>query len=90
MNQMFYNCNNLKELNLSSFNTKNVKDMSQMFWDCHSLINLDFSSFDINNDTDINYIIFYCHNLKYIKIKEKYVNLISQTLESDDIIIIII
>ena len=31
MRSMFYNCFSLTSLNLSNFNTNNVKDMSDMF-----------------------------------------------------------
>jgi surface protein len=34
MGGMFYNCSSLKELNISNFNTDNVKDMSCMFKGC--------------------------------------------------------
>ena len=37
MNDMFYGCSSLKELNLNHFNTKNVDDMSGMFSRCSSL-----------------------------------------------------
>ena len=37
MSDMFYSCKNLSELNLSSFNTNNVSDMSVMFYDCKNL-----------------------------------------------------
>ena len=31
MNNMFYNCSSLTSLNLSNFNTNNVKDMEDIF-----------------------------------------------------------
>ena len=34
---MFWECSSLQSINLSSFNTTNVKDMSLMFSDCSSL-----------------------------------------------------
>ena len=34
MNGMFYGCNNLTNINLSSFDTENVNNMSAMFRDC--------------------------------------------------------
>ena len=37
MNKMFNKCYNLSEINLSSFNTENVKDMKGMFQYCNSL-----------------------------------------------------
>ena len=49
MNCMFNVCNELMNLNISSFDTKNVTDMSNMFNGCSSLVNLDLSSFDTKN-----------------------------------------
>jgi surface protein len=34
---MFSDCSSLQSINLSSFNTTNVKDMFGMFWGCSSL-----------------------------------------------------
>ena len=34
---MFDGCSNLKSIDLSSFNTSNVKDMRDMFYGCSSL-----------------------------------------------------
>ena len=39
MSYMFSECGELQELNISSFNTKNVKYMSGMFDECRSLQN---------------------------------------------------
>ena len=36
-NSMFCECSSLKSIDLSSFNTTNVKDMKYMFYDCSSL-----------------------------------------------------
>ena len=46
---MFANCNSLEEINLSSFNTNNVKDMSNIFANCNSLKKINVSSFNTNN-----------------------------------------
>ena len=35
---MFRDCSSLQSINLSSFNTTNVKDMSLMFYECSSLL----------------------------------------------------
>ena len=37
MERMFYGCSSLQSINLSSFNTTNVKDISFMFLGCSSL-----------------------------------------------------
>ena len=53
---MFSDCSSLKELNLSSFNTNNVTNMSEMFRNCSSLNELNLSSFNTNNVTDMSNI----------------------------------
>ncbi len=37
MSYMFYNCSSLQSIDLSSFNTTNVKYMGGMLWGCSSL-----------------------------------------------------
>jgi surface protein len=46
---MFYYCSSLTSLNLSNFNTDNVKDMSFMFSNCSSLIELNLSNFNTSH-----------------------------------------
>ena len=46
MDMMFYFCENLNSIDLSSFDTKKVTNMSDMFRNCENLQNLDLSSFD--------------------------------------------
>ena len=46
MSYMFYSCNALTSLNLSSFNTSRVTDMSSMFACCYALTTLNLSSFN--------------------------------------------
>ena len=63
MNNMFKNCNNLIDINLSSFDTKNVTNMNNMFYGCNNLkkIILNKNSYLIKNqlsnkDIEINLI----------------------------------
>ena len=51
MRYMFGNTKSLKELDVSSFNTSNVTDMSNMFYLCYKLYNLDISGFDMSKVT---------------------------------------
>ena len=46
---MFYGCKNWKELNLSNFNTDNVRDMEEMFSACKNLKYLDLYKFNTKN-----------------------------------------
>ena len=51
MTRMFYNCNSLESLDLSTFNTTNVTDMTGMFYNCNALTSLNVSNFKTNNVT---------------------------------------
>ena len=46
MNGMFCNCESLTNLDISNFDTSNVKDMGDMFTACHYLTSLDLTCFD--------------------------------------------
>jgi len=59
----FYNCYNLKNINLSSLNTENVTNMSFLFYNCQNLENINLSStFTLKNATDKTYIFDGCLN----------------------------
>ena len=49
MEGMFETCVALTSLNLKSFNTKNVTDMSGMFSGCAALTSLDLKNFNTQN-----------------------------------------
>ena len=61
---MFHNCDNIIELNLSKFNTKNITDMEGMFRECRNLESLDLSSFDTKNVSNMEQMFAACHNLE--------------------------
>ena len=63
MSCMFYNCNSLKSLNLSNFDTSNVVDMRSMFYNCNSLNSLDISSFDTSQVKNMNNMFYNCSSL---------------------------
>ena len=46
MDMMFFQCNSLEKLNVSSFDTSNVESMAEMFAECESLGELDVNHFD--------------------------------------------
>ena len=56
MSSMFSSCQNLKSINLSSFDTRKVTNMSCMFDGCRSLENPDVSGFDTRNVKDMSYM----------------------------------
>ena len=43
---MFSGCSNLRNLDLSSFNTKNVINMRGMFGECSKVLNYNYSTDD--------------------------------------------
>ena len=64
MSSMFEWCSNLNSLDVSSFNTSNVVDMSYMFENmqtCKSLIGLE--NFDVTNVETIAHLICHCYGL---------------------------
>ena len=54
----------VKTLDLSGWNTSNVKYMEGMFWECATLISLDLSGWDTSNVTDMNEMFYKCTKLK--------------------------
>ena len=68
---MFSYCESLESIDLSSFNTNNVNNMSGMFRYCESLKSIDLSSFNTNNVTNMSYMFNHCESLKIENIKIK-------------------
>ena len=60
---MFYYCEGLTSLDLSSFDTSNVTRMDWMFRDCTGLTSLDLSSFDTSNVTNMGMMFYKCESL---------------------------
>ena len=60
---MFRKCSNITEINLSNFNTSQVKSMSYMFSRCPSLISLDLSNFNTSQVTNMRSMFYNCSSL---------------------------
>ena len=67
-NYMFYKCSSLTNIDLSNFNTDNVKDMSCMFYKCSSLTNINLSYFNTNNVKDMSWMFYKCSSLTNINL----------------------
>ena len=67
-NHMFYNCNNLTNINLLNFKTQNINDMSWMFSGCASLTNINLSDVNTINVTDMSYMFNGCISLTSINL----------------------
>ena len=61
---LFYDCCNLKTLDLSNFDTSNVTNMSKMFDSCNNLTTLDLSNFNTSNVTNMDFMFRSCIYLK--------------------------
>ena len=60
---MFSDCSKLTNLDLSSFDTSQVTNMSSMFRKCSALTNLDLSKFDTSKVTNMSYMFTECSAL---------------------------
>jgi len=63
MSFMFDGCRGLTSLNVSGFNTGNVKTFSAMFQNCSSLTSMDVSDFKTSNVTSVKNMFYGCTNL---------------------------
>ena len=61
-------CKNLENLNLSSFDTKNVNNMMLMFGGCKELKELNLSSFNTKNVTNMLGMFCFCKELKELNL----------------------
>ena len=61
---MFYHCDSLSSIDVSSFDTSSATDMNRMFEYCESVESLDLASFDTSSVTDMTYMFFNCDSLK--------------------------
>ena len=61
--KMFSDCLALTSLNLKSFNTQNVTDMSRMFDGCEALTSLNLQNFNTNKVTDMSWMFVGCSAL---------------------------
>ena len=71
MADMFSFCENLNNLDLSSFNIKNVTNMSYMFYYCYNLKSLKLFSLNTKNVIKMDYIFDMCIKLKSFPFNNK-------------------
>ena len=62
-NGMFLYCDDIKEIDLSNFNSSKVTQMYSMFEGCSSLISLDLSNFDTSKVTLMDKMFYNCNSL---------------------------
>ena len=68
MIRMFDGCKSLEYIDLSSWNTSNVKSFSYMFKDCMKLKRLDLSSWDISAGFHFEEMFRNCYDLTYLNV----------------------
>lgn len=66
---MFLDCSSLTSLNVSSFNTSSVTDMSSMFFGCSKLTSLDLFNFDTSKVTTMAYMFYECLALTVLDLR---------------------
>jgi len=60
---LFYDCSSFESLDLSNFNTNNIKNMAYMFGRCINLKLLDLTNFNTENTTTMQGLFYYCNSL---------------------------
>ena len=83
MSWMFFDCSSLTNINLSNFNTQNVKDMSGMFFDCSSLTDINLSNFNTQNVTNMFEMFKECSSLRQENIISKDNRLFKQFIKDN-------
>jgi len=64
----FNSCSNIIDIDLSSFDTKNVTNMSHIFREYFNLSHINLSNFDTKNIINMKFMFGYFKNLFLIKI----------------------
>ncbi len=72
MGGMFRACSQLATLDLSTFDTSKVTDMSGMFFGCSRLASLDLSGFDTSSAANMSDMFFSCSSLRKISLGDKF------------------
>lgn len=72
MDYMFYDCQNLLELDLSNFNTSNVTSMFGLFSGCNVLEEVDLSSFDMQLVENVSSMFADCTKIKRLDLQHFY------------------
>ena len=68
---MFGGCTNLKNIDVSSFDTKNVTDVHMMFYTCKNLNSMKLSNFEISENAYTHDMFFGCSKLGTITVKNE-------------------
>jgi len=66
--ELFYDCRDIKYIDLTSFYAKDITDMSRMFYDCKNLQKVDLSNFDAVNLINMDEMFRGCDNLNDVNL----------------------
>lgn len=66
---MFYNCDDLIDLNVDGFDTSKAEDLCGMFHGCHKLTQLNVKHFNVNSVLNMSYLFSGCRSLKVIDLE---------------------
>ena len=72
MDFMFYRCESLTNLDLSSFNTERVLEMGHMFYGCKSLGSLNISNFSTTQVTDMKHMFEHCETMTVLTLGQSF------------------
>ena len=64
--RMFYRCEKLERLDLSTFDTSAAVQMDRMFYSCRRVKTLDLTGFDTSRVTSVGYMFYECSGLTTI------------------------
>lgn len=68
MSNLFSNCTNLTDIDLSNINTSKTNNMAYMFYYCSSLTNIDLSNFNTSKVTTMANMFTSCYKLSEIDV----------------------
>lgn len=66
---MFYNCDDLIDLNVDGFDTSKAEDLCGMFHGCYKLTQLNVKHFNVNSVLNMSYLFSGCRSLKVIDLE---------------------
>jgi surface protein len=79
MSYMFYNCNNLVSLNLSSFDASSVTNFNYMFAHDINLLSLNLKNFKTLNVISMDYMFVNCNKINYFFTIKKHIIHVNHT-----------
>ena len=70
LDELFYNCYNVKSINFKRFYRNNIENMSRMFYNCTSLQEINLLNCNTINVTDMSNMFYNCSSLKQLDLSD--------------------